>query len=289
MGTQRIARRAAGAVLAIGLLMGVTACENVAPSGDAMALAAPAPIKYAALGDSFSSGEGAPPDLVANDPCHKAAAAWPRRLDADSSLISSLDHRACSGAKTAQLLSAWSSRGLPAQIPSTPDSSIALVTLTIGGNDAGFGDIVATCVIWICPSPTDAKLTTALTTLTTTLKDKVYPALHKAYPNARIAHVGYPRLTPAPGKTSSCAWLPRSDQTSAAGIVDKLNNAIKAAATAASGITYVDVTNVMAGHELCTSSSWIKSIPSAGQAHPTANGQKAMELAVAKALSIPIP
>ena len=274
--------------LALGLLLGATACDEVAASGGAAALSAPSSNAYVALGDSFSSGEGAPPDLVKDDPCHQAAAAWPRRLDADSSLITSIDHRACSGAKTAQLLAAWTSRNLPAQIPAVADPSVGLVTLTIGGNDAGFGDIVTTCVVWICPSPTDSKLTSSLTTLTKALKDKVYPALRKAYPNARIAHVGYPRLTPAPGKPSSCLWLSKSEQSSAAGIVDKLNAAIKAAATPASGITYVDVTNVMVGHELCTSSSWIKSIPSAGQAHPTASGQRAIEQAVAKALAIPI-
>lgn len=283
-------RRAGWAVVAGGLLLGATACDSESPSSEALARSTttqPPPIRYVALGDSFSSGEGAPPDDRPNDPCHQAAAAWPRRLDAESRRITSLDHRACSGAKTANLLTAWSGRNLPAQIPATPDPAITLVTLTVGGNDAGFGDIVASCVIWVCPAPTDPAFTDALAALTTTLEDDVYPALQRAYPNARIAHVGYPRLTPAPGKRSSCAWLTRDDQKAAAGIVDAINTAIQTAA-ASGAVTYVDVRNVMAGHELCTSSPWIKSIPSAGQAHPTAKGQHAIKAAVAKALAIPL-
>jgi hypothetical protein len=80
-------------------------------------------------------------------------------------------------------------------------------------------------------------------------------------------------------------WLSDGDQEAAAGIVDALNGAIEEAANSAD-ITYVDVTDVMAGHELCTSSSWLKSIPSPGQAHPTADGQRAIEAAVAEALDI---
>ena len=42
----------------------------------------------------------------------------------------------------------------------------------------------------------------------------------------------------------------------------------------------------MAGHELCTASPWIKGIAEPGQAHPTAEGQVAIERAVAAALRI---
>ncbi len=266
----------------MGMLSG-GACNTIPGPGEPSPT--PPPIDHVALGDSFSSGEGAPPDLRPDDPCHQSAAAWPRQLDVDSRQIASLDHRACSGATTARLLDAWTSRGLPAQIPDEPDLGIDLVTLTIGGNDAGFGDLVATCVLWICPSPDDAELQVSLATLVTTLEVDIYPALHAAYPNARIAHVGYPRLTPPTGRPSRCLWLSPADQAAAAGIVDALNGAIADAASG-SDVTYVDVTDVMAGHELCTSSPWIKGIPSPGQAHPNAKGQVAIERAVATALLI---
>lgn len=290
MRTERWARGAGGRALAIVLLLGATACAGDGPPSDASdgtTTTEPPPIRLAALGDSFSSGEGAPPDDRPDDPCHQAAAAWPRLLDGDSPRITSIDHRACSGADTAKLLGAWSSRDLPAQIPAAPDPRITLVTLTVGGNDAGFGDIVARCVLLTCPSPTDGELTDALATLTATLEDDVYPALEAAYPNARIAHVGYPRLTPAPGEEADCIWLAEDEQETAAGIVAAINAAIEDAASSAD-VTYVDVFDVMAGHELCTSSPWIKSIPSPGQAHPTAEGQQAIAAAVAEALDIPL-
>jgi lysophospholipase L1-like esterase len=286
--TDRRARRRARAALVALVLLGAAACggdDNGAADDSDRTTTTEAPLHYAALGDSFSSGEGAPPDDVEGDKCHQAAAAWPRRLDADSIDVATLDHRACSGSKTANLLEAWDSRDLPAQIPSTPDPDITLVTVTVGGNDAGFGDILGTCVLLSCPSPTDGDLATKLAALTATLTAEVYPALREAYPNARVAHVGYPRLTPAPGEDADCIWLSGDDQTNAAGIVDALNGAIEEAAET-EDITYVDITDVLAGHELCSSSPWLKSIPSPGQAHPTAEGQRAIARAVADALDI---
>ena len=45
-----------------------------------------------------------------------------------------------------------------------------------------------------------ARELTSLHTLATTLDKTVYPALEKAYPRARIVHVGYPRLSPPAGQ-----------------------------------------------------------------------------------------
>ena len=288
--TEQLVRRSA-AVLAV-LALGATtaACESDGPPASAQAAAvAVAPLKYAALGDSYASGEGAPPYDSGPTSCKRSDRSWAKRLDADSAGIASVDHRACSGAKTVNLTAAWADRGFAAQIPSPPDPSITLVTVVVGGNDVGFGDIVAACVIWLCPSPTDRGFTGRLTTLKSTLQAQLYPALKAAYPNARIAHVGYPRITPPSSvRPRSCLWLSSSDQKSATGIVDKLNSTIQSA-TQGKGITYVDVGAALAGHEMCTAAPWVRGIGDDGQAHPTADGQRAIEKVVATALGIPIP
>ncbi|HJR24559.1 MAG TPA: SGNH/GDSL hydrolase family protein [Acidimicrobiales bacterium] len=233
----------------------------------------PQPPTYAALGDSFSSGEGAGGYDAAPADCRRSRQAWPRLLDAGVEL------RACSGARTEHLTGPWPSRGLPPQIPTEPDPAVALVTLTIGGNEAGFGDILEACVVSACPSPSDLDLTA----LADALVDTVYPALEAAYPNARIVHVGYPRLTPPPGDpVGACFWLPPSDQAAAAGFVDAINGAIEAAvAASATDVGYLDVTSALADHELCTPSPWVTLV---GRAHPTAAGQQALRQAVAAAL-----
>jgi lysophospholipase L1-like esterase len=242
-------------------------------------------VVYVALGDSFSSGEGAPPYEPARGACNVSDLAWPRRLYADVAGFVSVDQRACAGAKTQHLTGPWDKRGLPAQIPDEPDDTVTLVTLTIGGNDVGFGDIVGTCVLAQCPAPDED----ALAALTTTLSTSVYPALQAAYPKARLAHVGYPRLTPAPGKPiEGCDWLDEADQTRAATIITALDDAIEAATAQTDGaVEYVDVTEALAGHELCTAASWLNPIGlGAGHAHPTSAGQRGIEEAVAGGLGL---
>ena len=277
--------RALAALLAIAAL--AAACgggdDDAAPEPDAEA------VVYVSLGDSFSSGEGAPPYDGGSGSCNLSPLAWPRRLYADVTGVLSIDHRACAGARTAHLTGAWESRGLPAQIPAEPDDAVTLVTFTIGGNDVGFGDIVGSCVLASCPQPDDDSLTESLAALTETLTTSVYPALRAAYPNARLAHVGYPRLTPAPGEdVEGCAWLDSDDQTRAAGILATLDDAIRTATEQSEGeVEHVDVTDALAGHELCTAEAWLNPVGvGPGHAHPNAAGQRGIEETVAEALGV---
>lgn len=283
-----IGRRAA-VVAALALVVTVAWEAGVSTASIAAGPVAVPTMSYAALGDSYASGEGAPPYESGPASCKRSNRSWPKRLEADSDLVAGIDHRACSGAKTVNLTAAWADRGFAAQIPATPNPSVGLVTVVIGGNDVGFGDIVAACVIWQCPSPTERGFTARLATLRSTLQTQLYPALKAAYPNARIAHVGYPRLTPPSGvRPRSCAWLSSSDQKAAAGIVDQLNSTIRSAAQG-TGVTYVDVGPALAGHEMCTATPWVRNIGEQAQAHPNAEGQRAIEKVVATALGVPIP
>jgi lysophospholipase L1-like esterase len=281
------------AILAVAVL--VPACggdDDDPPAAD------PDAIRYVALGDSFSSGEGAPPYEPGPGACNITSQAWPRLLYADNPRFVSVDHRACAGAKTVHMTERWESRGLPAQIPAEPDDRVTLVTVTIGGNDLGFGDIVGTCVVVTCPDPEGKAFTASVAALREALVSTVHPALRVAYPKARIVHVGYPRLTPAPGEpVDGCAWLDEEDQRRAAGIITALNDAIQDAASGPgvsdgpesqrASFEYLDVTEALAGHELCTASSWLNPIGlGTGHAHPNAAGQRALEKAVAAGLGL---
>jgi lysophospholipase L1-like esterase len=251
-----------------------------------------AAVVIAALGDSFSSGEGAPPYDATPKTCKRSDQGWARRLEADAATVRSLDLDACSGAHTTHLLSPWTSRGLPPQIPATPRPDVTLVTLTIGGNDVGFGNILATCVVLSCADvPTSPGFLGVVHALTATLRLSVYPALERAYPNAKIVHVGYPRLTPAPGRpVQGCLWLGKADQTAGAELVRALNDAIRTATIADPAVTYLDTTNALTGHELCTASSWLHPVGfnATSAAHPTSAGQRALEQVIASALHISI-
>src|SRR5436189_3355788 len=85
--------------------------------------------QYVALGDSYSSGTGT--RTYFDSTCQKSVYAYPYLLSqqrANTQLVFS----ACSGAKTADVLN---------NQVSSLTSGTAIVTITIGGNDAGFSSV----------------------------------------------------------------------------------------------------------------------------------------------------
>jgi GDSL-like Lipase/Acylhydrolase family len=114
------------------------------------------PHGYAALGDSYSAGDGAgayfPDTDVAGNRCLRSRQAYGPLLDADASL-GSLTFVACSGATTSDLVSPNHQRNVDAgsgQVEAAQISAIPVhtktITLTIGGNDAGFSSVLASCI-----------------------------------------------------------------------------------------------------------------------------------------------
>jgi lysophospholipase L1-like esterase len=280
-------RRAARAVAAAVALLLAASCSGGSGDDDGAAPEEPVRQVVVALGDSFSSGEGAPPYDRRPEPCRRSPGAWPRLL-AERREVASVDLRACAGARTEHLIGPWARRELAPQIPTEPDTSVTLVTLTVGGNDIGFGEVVASCVVLTCfPAPGTDELEGRLEHLRQVLVQRVHPRLAAAYPNARIVHIGYPHLAPPPGVDPSCIWMSGADQRIARGIVDALNGAVEDAAQQAGTARYLDVVDAFAGHELCTDVSWVNAVGfGPGAAHPTAAGQRALAAAVADELAL---
>lgn len=139
----------------LGTVVAVTGVTVVVPHDAADADSASVVARgtgYTALGDSFSSGEGAgdyteDSDTIVNT-CHRSARSYPRRLAADQEVsLRRLSFAACSGATTADLYRRFNldnvteSRQLAMVAPGT-----GAVTITIGGNDIGFAGIVRDCI-----------------------------------------------------------------------------------------------------------------------------------------------
>ena len=124
--------------------------------------------RYVALGDSYSSGEGAidtegnpsfipTTDLSGVDECHRSLNAYPEILSTSPQLNSTnagFVFAACSGARVANFVKnmagdgGWNEGPQLDQIApaSTPSPSTGLVTLSIGGNDVGFVADLAACI-----------------------------------------------------------------------------------------------------------------------------------------------
>ena len=231
---------------------------------------------YAALGDSYSSGEGACAPLTvaacgylqgtatAADECHRSKNAYAVRVKATLPRAWQLAFAACSGATTADVLSA-SLNSEPAQLAvlatqKSAGNNVRLVTLTLGGNDVGFADAVGSCVAahTFFGSSCGGKVHWAITTAT--LRSRlaaVYAAVHGLAPHARVFVLGYPRLfSPTPSATAPCP-VAAVDSRALSKAEDVLNASIATAVAHANKVagkkfaTFVDDGAVFKGHELC--------------------------------------
>jgi lysophospholipase L1-like esterase len=177
------------------------------------------------------------------------------------------------------------------------DAATDLVTVTIGGNDVGFADILQFCAIDNCDTPGfRASLSQQIDQLQPRLV-QVYAAIRQKAPNARILVLGYPELFPGYAKQQNCAALKPWQSNEQVMVNEKLsefNRAIKAAADEAS-VEFIDVQQLFDGHEICTRNAWING-PSKSYKinrkglddesfHPTLQGQQAYALAVNQALA----
>ncbi len=106
--------------------------------------------KYIALGDSYSSGEGNAPYLEGTNTdanhCHRSYRAYAESLTLAIPAATTLSFAACSGATTADLVGRnRDNRGEEPQLDRIKAGQ-SLVTLTIGGNDVGFAQILESCI-----------------------------------------------------------------------------------------------------------------------------------------------
>lgn len=222
---------------------------------------------YVALGDSYSSGTGSGSYDI-NSSCERSSAAYPALYDAAAS-PSSFTFVACSGATASDIESnQLSSLG----------SGTTLVSVTDGGNDAGFSTVMTDCVLFwdsVCLSAISSAESYAQNTLPGVL-DTLYSDIRADSPNAHVVVLGYPEFYDL-AKSSGCVGLDGTKRTAINGAADVLDGVIKAQVAKYGNFVYEDVTSRFAGHQLCDSTEWLHSLtyPISDSYHPTADGQKA--------------
>ncbi len=132
-----------------------------------------------------------------------------------------------------------------------------IITLGIGGNDAGFGDFLNACAgIGTCEHavPGSKKSTQLISTIAQNKSrlTKTYKQIKQSAPSARIYVHGYPKFVEESG--GYCAFnVPFDDQerlfTSRA--IEYMNDVVEASAQEA-GVFYVDVEGMFTGRMLCS-------------------------------------
>jgi len=291
--------------------------------------------KYVALGDSFSAGEGIEPFFEPRNQCHRSQSAYPVYIEAPGLSGTSIrdlarsgtfgaqwGFQACSGATTDAVLSVgWHSDPLPQLALNRSrdtrnandlpvDGNTDLVTITIGGNDVNFADILQFCAFsndCTTEKYQGKSLANAITDRLNALGPKletVYRQIRAQAPHARILVAGYPQLFPASAAEQNCGKLAQRDyvtkngnrlqhhsigfsqteQNFLRGQASRLNQTIAdRVARAGVGATFVPVDGQFASHEICgNGGEWINAFTfslSSRKAndqsfHPNAAGQR---------------
>jgi lysophospholipase L1-like esterase len=248
---RNLARLFAAAVVAVLATAGLTTAASAAAAN------------YVALGDSYASGVGAG-SYGSSGSCKRSSNAYPQ-LWANAHAGTTFTFVACSGARTGDVLTQANSI----------TSAATLVTVSVGGNDAGFSDVLETCTLGSDQDCID-RVDTAKAYVGSTLPgllDNVYRTIKAKAPSARLVVLGYPHLYQVPGSCSvGLSDTKRSTLNSGS---DALAATISQRAAAA-GARFVDMRGPFSGHEICSSDWWLHSLtwPIDESYHPTATGHR---------------
>ena len=194
---------------------------------------------------------------------------------------------ACSGATTSDVRLS--------QIPGTGKKGISnplrlsrstdLVTITVGGNDVGFSDVLEFCALGRPACYDDAyggkaSLEDWVDSKVVALRSRLeltYRAIRAKAPNARILVLGYPQLFPRTVAEQSCAALlqttiplggqefsflySHAEQDFLRGATTTLNETVEDAVASSGVAEFVPVDGFFTGHEACGSAGeWINPV-----------------------------
>jgi len=248
--------------LALGCLV-TTALLTLGVAAPAAAAANYATTDYVALGDSYSSGVGAPGQvgLCLRSP-NGYAALWASR-----NRPRSFTNLTCGGAVTGDVIHL--------QVPFLSGGA-ELVSITIGGNDAGFAPTVLGCQLSsdaaCARTVADAEADIG-STLPAKL-DATYAAIKRKAPNAKVVVLGYPLLFDTSSSACGIAGMSLAKRRVLNHGAQVLDDLIAARAGAA-GLTFSDVRDEFAGHGICASSPYLNGLtvlPPQNSFHPNRTG-----------------
>jgi GDSL-like Lipase/Acylhydrolase family len=255
-------------------------------------------LTYFGLGDSYSSGESNAHYIAgsvldrnsAADHCDRSSVSYPEilaggQLAAITGASTNVQFIACSGATTTQMTTSGSNNegsqvaqivqiekilGLP------PD----LMTLTGGGDDAGFSKVIDHCIVdelkfdyaytFHLPRPNDCANDVKFTTETTNAIAALEPVLQQNYaalaeaggPQTSVLVADYPQIFASSVAAQTCselAYLLSPDDQSQMNLWGAILNREVAQAARADGLNFVDVAPTFKGHAVCDSKgAWIR-------------------------------
>lgn len=282
--------RLPAAIVAIAVLVaGVVAF----PAGSQ---AATSPLRYVAMGDSYSAASGNVPPDPSSPLCLRSTVNYPHVIA--GKIGAQLTDVTCGAAETSHYFTSQYP-GVAPQLDALK-SNTQLVTMTIGGNDSNvFIDTIVECgsAGLLAAGQGSPCKNEYGSSFQHTINDTTYPSLVKALkavrakaPHAKIAILGYPEIVPATKGCFPQVPIATGDVPYVHGIQATLNSAVRRAA-AATGATYVDFSVISVGHDACKpiGTRWIEPVLFGTNpviVHPNALGESKMAAQTIKVLHL---
>jgi lysophospholipase L1-like esterase len=251
-----------------------------------VAQAAISPLRYVALGDSYSAASGVLPVDLSAPQCLRSTRNYPHVIAGTTG--AQLKDVTCGAADTNDYFESQYP-GVAPQLDAVK-ADTQLVTMTIGGNDSGvfIGTIVSCGTAGLTTlgqgSPCKDRYGSSFED---TINNTTYPSLVKSLnavrakaPSAQVAILGYPWIMPASGGCFDKMPIAQGDVPYVRGIQATLNGAVRRAA-AATGATYVNLNTVSNGHDACQPIGvrWVEPVLQGTNpviVHPNALGESEM-------------
>jgi lysophospholipase L1-like esterase len=270
----------------LAILAAVAATFLMLVSVSAPTEAAKGPLRYVALGDSYSAASGVLPPDPSSPLCVRSTANYPHLIAAKTG--ARLTDVTCGAAETKDFKQSQYP-GVAPQLDALRKGT-QLVTMTIGGNDNNtfIGAIVKCGVAGLSTlgqgSPCRDRYGNQFRH---DIRHATYPALvrslkavHRHAPKARVAILGYPWILPKMDGCFDKMPVAKGDVPYLRRVEATLNNAVRRAAAATSS-TYVDFSVVSEGHDACQAAGvrWIEPVLQGTNpvvVHPNALGEKRM-------------
>ncbi len=231
--------RRAGRILALAALALPLAIGGLR----APAAAAAGGLAYAGLGNSYSSGIGSGNEDGTD--CRRSANAYPSVFVRGNGYTLT-DFAACSGADIAAVERSQLGGVAPAR----------LVTITVGGNDARFREIVVDCLQpWSRCRDDYPDEDQRIDSLAGPLH-RLYTEIAAAAPSADLRVLTYPQIFRRDTTCSSTVTLSRADVDWFHDEYAHMDAVIRRAAAGVPRTRVVDVEGAFAGHELCSAQEW---------------------------------
>jgi lysophospholipase L1-like esterase len=221
---------------------------------------------YTSLGDSYAAGPLIPNQSLNPLGCLRSDHNYAHLTAAAKGLT--LNDVSCSGATTSDMTAAQNVE--PG--PNPPqfnglNAGTNIVSVTIGGNDIGFTEIIESCITYNpfstpCKNQYDAGGHDQLAERINNTAPKVAAVLqgiHSRSPNARVFVVNYPDILPSGSGCWPTIPLAFGDVPYLHATEERLN-AMLATTAAANGATLVDWYTPSIGHDACKGSStrWVE-------------------------------